>query len=614
MAWIPQLIVNGGMMGGYGIPDGVLQGFLDDYILGTSGHGINRSGSMMRGIVNDSETTSWRGKFGLNIFSQLRDYADNHVGSVTQDFTLAEINVQNPEGAQYYKQTLAIVVNVGSPEYDETEDYKVLLFTPYWIKIQRREYATPYADSYTSTDINDYYAGMTGCAVLMQGDEEDAHFFFTDSIMVGAGTFSYDGDDWFGFNYYMAKHRWDGEADRTSGAIFGIEMSQLNDYFGGVFIPEEKDDPNEEPEPDPDNPNPGPGGGGGGGGEGDHNLPNEPVPIPPLPEIGVASVSWLTVYKMTLAQINSFGQAMLDPRGWDALKQFFNNPLEAIVNIMMIPASAPTAGARTPVVGRGEVAYSWPEAYPIIHEEFAEIDCGVIMVKPYWDSAFDFDPYTRIEIFLPFLGFKQIKADDVMGSRVHVKYHVNVMTGEFTVFISRTAAADDIYGTMAEQVISEYNGNMGMRVPIGRNSSDATIDASMRLMSNALGITAGAALGSALGDPMNVSASQAGSQIASATMTAVTGPKNHIERSGSLGGGSGFLGSMKPFIVRSIPRQFLPDNYKQLNGYPANKGGTLSHYIGTGFQAIETIRLNNLPAYDNEIDEIRTLLKGGVLV
>lgn len=614
MAWIPQLIVTGGMMGGFGIPDGVLQGFLNDYILGTSGHGISRSGSMMRGIVNDSEATSWRGKFGLNIFSQLRDYAENHVGSTTQDFTLAEITVQNPEGAQYYKQTLALVVNVGSPEYDETEDYKVLLFTPYWMKIQRREYATPYADSYTSTDINDYYAGMTGCAVLEQGDEEDAHFFFTDSLMVGAGTFSYDGDDWFGFNYYMQKHRWDGEADRTSGAIFGIEMSQLNDYFGGVFIPEEKDDPNEEPEPDPDNPNPGPGGGGGGGGEGDHTLPDEGVPVPGLPEYSAAGVEWLTVYKMTQFQINEFGRELIDPDVWTVVKSFFTDPLDAIVGILLVPCDAPTTRTRQPQVGGGITGHTWPNAYPVVSTEFVEVDCGQIRIDPYWDSAFDFDPYTKFSLFLPFCGFKAIKADDIMGCNLGVKYHVNVMTGDCTAFVFRNSQSASIYGPRPEQVIGEYNGNCGVRVPIGRLSHDATIDASMRLLSTGIGMLGGAIAGQVMGDPMNISASQISNQISGATMTTVNGLKQGIERSGALGGSAGYMGNLKPYIIRTIPKQFLPDNYKQLNGYPANKGGTLSHYIGTGFQAIETIQLNNLPAFDSEIDEIRTLLKGGVLV
>lgn len=629
MAWFPRYEITAGLLAGKASPaGGSLQGLYDFPSVSRQ-----QSGNVRFAQRYDFANDAWEGAYGTACLTELLAHAKASVesGNLNQWYLLAEIEVENPEGAQYYKQSYVIeAMDTSSCRFRQNSvTYQDMEYTCKWFEAQwsfrvsRYQYDTPYS-GYTRTDLtaNTNRSFGVGCEITEESISDAAYYAFTggwvwDRVLLSLGSFiSSDNKDCFGVAMYGTRdypatyrNPHPNPSDRKSFAVVGQTIEWLNTLYGGEFKPEEKEDPNDE-----DPPEDGPGKGGGGGGEGDHNLPNEPVLIPPLPEIGVASVNWLTVYKMTLNQVNSFGQAMLDPTGWDALKQFFNNPLEAIVNLILVPASAPTAGARTPVVGRGAVSYSWPEAYPIIHEEFAEIDCGVIMVKPYWDSAFDFDPYTRIEIFLPFLGFKQIKADDVMGSRVQVKYHVNVMTGEFTAFVSRTAAASDIYGIMAEQVIGEYNGNMGMRVPIGRNSSDAAIDASMRLMSNALGITAGAALGAALGDPMNVSASQAGSQIASATMTAVTGPKNHIERSGALGGGSGYLGNMKPFIVRSIPRQFMPKNYRMLEGYPANIGGTLGHYTGTGYQAVESIQLDGLNAYDSEINEIVSLLKGGVLV
>lgn len=605
MAWVPTVTISGGLYGGRTYPDGDLTGFINFM----PQKGVQNR--MLLGQKLSADGTEWNGKFGIS-GDLIVDWWETHLDGTVREFDLVILDVENPEGAQFYKQQLVITcktkanaavrrtATIGGVAYEAyTTDIEFGIQ-----QIKRYEYATPYSTPTVYTFMNNYRG--SAWRYKISGDDEAATGngvqLRKNALIIPISYGSYEGKNYFCVGWYVKGRI------NTAGMVAGVDVEYLDEKFG-EFELDEKEDPNEE-----DPPEDGPGKGGGGGGEGEHNLPNEPVLIPPLPEIGVASVNWLTVYKMTLNQVNSFGQAMLDPTGWDALKQFFNNPLEAIVNLILVPASAPTAGARTPVVGRGAVSYSWPEAYPIIHEEFAEIDCGVIMVKPYWDSAFDFDPYTRIEIFLPFIGFKQIKADDVMGSRVQVKYHVNVMTGEFTAFVSRTAAASDIYGIMAEQVIGEYNGNMGMRVPIGRNSSDAAIDASMRLMSNALGITAGAALGAALGDPMNVSASQAGSQIASATMTAVTGPKNHIERSGALGGGSGYLGNMKPFIVRSIPRQFMPKNYRMLEGYPANIGGTLNHYTGTGYQAVESIQLDGLNAYDSEINEITSLLKGGVLV
>lgn len=628
MAWFPKYEIVAGLLAGKSSPaGGTLQGLYDFPSVSRQ-----QSGNVRFAQRFDFANDSWEGAFGTNCTEELIDHAmaAYESGNLGQWYLLAEIEVENPEGAQYYKQSYVVEIqdsaSCGYRENSYTyqdQTYYCKWFIAQWsFRVSRYQYDTPYS-GYTRTDLtaNSNRSFGQGCRIV-QGSADDVYYAFTgvwdwDRILLAYGPFtSNDNKDCFG----VAMFGWrDAIATRTmpqpnpdnrrSFGVVGQVVDWLDTLYGGEFIPEEKDDPNDE-----DPPEDGPGGGGGGGGEGGHTLPNDPVPIPSLPEIGVASVNWLTVYKMTVTEINSFGQAMLDPRGWDALKQYFNNPLEAIVNIMLIPASAPVAGARTPVVGRGEAAYSWPQAYPIIHEEFATIECGAITIEPYWDSAFDFDPYTKFQLFLPFLGFKPLRADDIMGCRVRVVYHVNVMTGEFTAFVARNAIAGDFYGPVADQVIGEYNGNMGMRVPIGRLSADAAIDASMRLMSSAIGLGAGAALGAALGDPSNVSGSQAGSQIASATMTAVTGPKTHLERSGNLGGGSGYLGNMKPFIIREIPRQFMPKNYRILEGYPANIGGTLYHYKDTGYQAVEAILLDGLNAYDSEINEIKSILKGGVLV
>lgn len=629
MAWFPRYEIVAGLLAGKASPaGGSLQGLYDFPSVSRS-----QSGNVRFANRFDFANDAWEGAYGTNCLDELLAHAKASVasGNLGQWYLLAEIEVENPEGAQFYKQSYVIEARdetscrfrENSYTYQDYE-YTCRWFEAQWsFRVSRYQYDTPYS-GYTRTDltVNTQRGFGFGCEITEENISDAAYYAFTggwvwDRILLSLGTFvSNDNKDCFGVAMYGTRYYpptrtipHPNPSDRKSFSVIGQTIDWLNTLYGGEFTPEEKDDPNDE---DPDQP--GPGGGGGGGGEGGHTLPNDPVPIPSLPEIGVASVNWLTVYKMTVTEINSFGQAMLDPRGWDALKQYFNNPLEAIVNIMLIPASAPVAGARTPVVGRGEAAYSWPQAYPIIHEEFATIECGVITIEPYWDSAFDFDPYTKFQLFLPFLGFKPLRADDIMGCRLRVVYHVNVMTGEFTAFVARNAIAGDFYGPVADQVIGEFNGNMGMRVPIGRLSADAAIDASMRLMSSAIGLGAGAALGAALGDPSNVSASQAGSQIASATMTAVTGPKTHLERSGSLGGGSGYLGNMKPFIIREIPRQFMPKNYRMLEGYPANIGGTLNHYTGTGYQAVEAIQLDGLNAYDSEINEIISILRGGVLV
>lgn len=603
-SWIPQLKVTGGLIGGSTIPDGSLDDCLNNFILDTAGHGLTTSGSMLRGMIQDEETARWKGAYGRNILSNLYGYAETHVGVVTNDITLAEMVCELPRGAQYWKQTIALVINVGEPTIDETEDYKTLHFVPYFMQIERREYATPYADTYTSTPLNDLYGNLTRQVFLLAGDEEDARGFFADSMIIGAGSFSYDHDNYYGFAIYGRKHRWDGEADRNSIVLLGITKSALDTAFGGSFEPEEKEDPNEEEPPED-----GPGKGGGGGGYGDHRLPDESVPIPALPYTGAASLSWLTLYKMSTVNMNDFGQQLVDANLWESIMQYLSNPLDAIVGIMLIPFDAPTTRTRIPSIG----LVTWENAYPVVSNEFVELDCGTVNIPPYWDSAFDMSPFTRFQFFLPFIGYKVIDSDEIMGCNVSIKYHIDLCTGDCVAFIIRSASASDIYGEVKTQVIAQFNGNCGVRVPTGRVSHDAAINACLQLMGTAINV-GGTAIGAALGDVNSVSSSQVANQISGATMNTVNGMKTHIERSGNIAGAGGYMGVVRPYLIRQIPRQDLPDEYKRLEGYPCNKGGTLNMYHGTGLNTIEAIELQGFTGFDSERDELLNILKGGVII
>lgn len=617
MAWIPKYKVDAGLYGGYLCPPSPINSLINlcsyKEILIDAGRATGER------FDSDPDYSPWVGSGFSMSGSVLENYIRNNADNETHEFVLAELVVANPTGAQFYKQSLTIYAKVLANEQvfpdssDDHDDCYAIYYELFFTKICRREYPTPYS-AWSETILVDNGPGFNGY-LYKRGKKEVPGWliYWTDDLKVAMGNFIIDNTECFGMVFYKYQTRADDYNKGWGAAVFGVKLDKLNEVFID-FDPDEQEDPNDEDEEEGEGP-------GGSGGTGDHILPNYPINIPPLPDIGIASISWLTVYEMSLTQVNSFGQAMLDVHGWDALKQWFNNPLEAIVNIMLIPAAAPTAGSRTPVVGQGSAAYSWPEAYPIIHEEFCEVPCGQIEIPPYWDSAFDFDSYTKFMLFLPFIGYKPIKADDIMGGRVGVTYHVNVCTGDCIAFVYRTSPPEDpgYYGPVPSQVIAQFNGNCGIRVPIGRSSSDAAIDASMRLMGGALGVGMIALAGGVgLADPAEIGASQLGAQISTATMTAVNANKQTIERAGSLGGGIGYMGILKPYIIREIPRQVLtqPDKtrYHKLEGYPANIGATLYDVRGTGYQAVEAIQLDGLAAYDSEISEIETYLRGGVIV
>ena len=174
-------------------------------------------------------------------------------------------------------------------------------------------------------------------------------------------------------------------------------------------------------------------------------------------------------------------------------------------------------------------------------------------------------------------------------------------------FISTVAGSG--YEVPFDRVIAQFSGNCGVRVPFGATSFDAAIAASVQLLGGAVGAIAGGAMGAAIGAGA-VTTSQIANSIAGTTIGAVQGSKITTERSGISGASAGYLSIQYPYLLREVPRQSLAKNYMDLEGYPSNVAGPLNNFYG--YVAVESIDLNSISATKEELDEIRSILEGGV--
>lgn len=614
MSWLPRLDIISGLLHGL-TPFGSLDGapiYVDDNLHET---GISLSGT--KSYYQDPYTheglVTWAGAYGSDSKGIMGAVRPDE--GVTTELLLAEIPVKLPTGATFYKHTINFY---GTGYYTEatTQDFDYEVWQFNLSKVTRKMYAdpnTPYVETVLGTSqaseaITVYW--------LLNGDREDFDGNLLMRLLTGFGFFTYDSVDYFGAFMYANSETPSLEVEATGGSLMGLTVEMLSEAFGVDFEEEgleEIDDPYEE-----DPPEDGPGKGGGGGGNGDHTLPNDPINIPDKPHIGAASVRWLTVYEMDQADISEFGEELVQPTAWQAVMSMFTNPLDSIVGIMLEPVSAPIHGTKTPKVS-GVVSYTWSRSFDYIDNEFVDVDCGSIPLKPYYDSAFDFSPYTRLTLFLPFVGYRDIAVDECMGGHIGVKYRLDVLTGDCIAFVTRSATQDDFYGKMPTQVIAQFQGNCGVRVPIGRVSYDSAVNGALQLMMGAAGVAGGVAMlaassGGLVSGGKQIAQSMLANQVGGSSMNAVNAGKVNIQRSGNLGAAAGYMGVLKPYIIRQIPRESLPDFYKNLEGYPCNKGGRLAMYLGSGLNMVETIRLEGIAAYDRELEEIENLVKGGVII
>lgn len=583
-----------------------------------------------------SEFVRWL-PMGVSFNNKLIGLLKSNVGNGPHTgVVLAEMDFVKPAGAQYYKQTLAIIgtyeafQEVNHMDTHEGNTYN-LKYIPCYIgvtAIYRREYATPYSQP-VSTPITDVPTISLSFNIRLSGPMEiENTTYFYDKGYFCLSTYTYNNKTYLGAAFYIENQRkgWDDQtAIRNAAAsMCGIGDNTMLRLFG-IDTPEEEDDPNEDDD-DPDNP----GGGSeeGGGENGDHDKRQDPIPYPDDPPIGGASAGFITCYRLARYQIQTFAKKMFSADIMKALKDFFADPLDMICGIMIVPFSPEVTFRARPVIRMISPLpdITWDYYYPVIEDQYQDIDCGSLNMGQFYDSCFDYNPYTRYMIYLPYIGYRDLDPDEITGKDIHVKYKVDCLTGDCVAFLMRTATSLPD-GNDVEQVFAQFSGNCGVRVAFGRQSFDSAVQASIDLATGlALGairgggsILSGLAVGLAgSGSEMESDTIAQGqiSQGVGAASSAVSMPnvaamKTCFPKSGVSGGNAGFMSIQKPHIVKIVPRQSRPDNFRQLKGYPSNMPGPISSGYA-GYIEIETAELSGIACTEPEKNEIAGMLKGGV--
>lgn len=562
---------------------------------------------------DEGEYITWGNASGKNFSSKMIGLLDSHKGDPAHtDVIFAAFTIKNPPGAQFYKQELVVYGTYVSDNTTHVErpgepwDYLDYFYCEVSItRIARRVWSTPTATP-TVTDLQ-VSTVSTNFFKVIQGDTKlESLYYFLRRALFCCGNAHWVNKYYFMVGFYTELERdyYDYEGgyynkdDKNAFAGVGLDIDYLEEQFGGTFEPEETDDPNE----DPDEPGGGESEEGGGGGE--HDDTEDDIPIPPLPPFGAADAGFVHMFKLTLSQMVGFATTMFTSNIWQAIKDFFSDPMDFISGVLIVPFTPTGDNVRYPKFGSN----IWPNAYPLVGNQFYEADMGMLHCPKYYNSFLDFDAFTKIKIFLPYIGYKDLLADEVMDADIHVVYHIDVGTGDCVAFVEVTK---DGY----TQVCYQFQGNCAVRVPYGRQSFDAAVSSSLSLMGGVGSLAVGGAMlasGGLAGAAVGLGVAQIAGQVGSMTADAVAGQKRSMERAGALGASAGYMGIQYPYLIREIPNQSRPSNYRKLHGYPANLGGNLGSF--TGYTAVESIRLDGIPCTDEEKSEIIELLRGGVLL
>lgn len=369
--------------------------------------------------------------------------------------------------------------------------------------------------------------------------------------------------------------KWYFDVDTNNRRIKAATLSNLKLFLDGL-----------EPHPMDESENPyDPGGSsetGGGGGSFDNT--STPIDIPNLPSISAASTGFISLFNPSLSELNDLASYMWsDLFQIDGWKKLFADPMDAILGLSIVPVAVPSGGKREVKVGN----IGTGKELTLASSQFVKVDCGSIDVNEYWGAYLDYEPYTQAQIFLPYIGTRPISVDDIMGKTVRVVYHVDILTGACCCFVK-----------CGDSVLYTYNGQCSIPIPITGANYASVVNGVINIAAS-------------VGSLVATGGSSAPTAISAIATSAVNQMKPQVEKSGSISGSAGVLNMQTPYLILIRPRQALPSKQNEFIGYPSLITVQLTEL--KGYTEVQSIHLDNIPATQEELAEIESLLKGGVI-
>lgn len=363
-----------------------------------------------------------------------------------------------------------------------------------------------------------------------------------------------------------------------------------------------------------------------GGQTGTWDETSDTITEPAIPTLSGVTSGFVTAYVPTLSQINDLADKMVDPNIIQILGNTLLSLSDIVISLSLFPFQVPKVAADKQVQ-INVLGMHWGTGVYVdkATAHYVDINCGSLEVKEYWANCMDYNPYTKISIYLPFCGFYELDTDDVMGKTLQVKYRVDIMSGSCLATI-----------LVNSSVMYQYAGQCSSQIPISSVSYDSfmqsMINVGVATATGGAGLAAAgasAAVGHARADSNEnkdmaqlqhnqVQASytktvlDSGISAQAALANVVMSSKGQYKHAGAMQGIAGFMGVKKPYLIIKRPNQQIPADYGRYHGYPAVTRAKLGNL--EGYTVVDDIRLNIPEATVEEIIECEKLLKGGIII
>lgn len=342
----------------------------------------------------------------------------------------------------------------------------------------------------------------------------------------------------------------------------------------------------------PDNPT--------GGGDGDGDNISDDIPLPSVnffPNSNAYNRYWLTGANLDDLQAWIFGETFLND-----IRRLWNDPAEYLINISYYPFNGylhDVNNVQQANISIGNLT-SDISAFAMGNGYNAKFRGGTYQLKEYYGTYLDYAPYTSVEMYIPYIGYKQLNVNDIMGKTLELIYAVDWDTNTLTA----TIMADDKPLTM-------YSGAFGVKLSLSGSNANQIAETIAQGIIGTVTTTGMAIAAGVTGNP--VGAIAGGVKAAEGALNTLFNIQNSPRQFGTPTPSTGVYNTQIPHLIIHRPMTAEPEAYKNLLGYSAGYSGIVSEF--SGFLKCRSVQISGSDTISGaEQLEIINLMKGGIFI
>ena len=320
---------------------------------------------------------------------------------------------------------------------------------------------------------------------------------------------------------------------------------------------------------------------------------------PELPPEALMDSGIVQMYAPTKQELNDFMAYIYSQPDafFNNVKKLWANPMESIISCSIVPFDVSAEKTTAEVIKFCGISTNVSMTKV---KQYKRFEMGTLPIPKESNSALDYNNFTKVKAFLPFIGIVDLNTDDCMGADLNLIYNVDMLSGDCIASI-QCIRNDVTYKNNYKAPLYQFKGNVILQAPITGN--------------NYAGLYGGVA------NMVQATAIPSAGAIMGASASNLLGQKVTVQRSGTLSGNTGTLGDYTPYVIIESPIQSTTKEMFKRQGYPSNIMCSVQslndskNNVWGGFTVFQkdSVFVEGINATDEEKAMIKQILETGII-